>query len=60
MLLISYGTTNGKCHRNVQKPGPKPGIKHGTAKGYAYYGCRCPECRKAAYATKCEVDRGDK
>lgn len=22
-------------------------VEHGTLRGYAYYGCRCPDCRRA-------------
>ena len=36
-------------------------MKHGTATGYNYHGCRCDECRKAATkATRASRLRGRK
>lgn len=55
--LISYGTTNGKCHRDVQEAVPRREPPHGTVKRYMK-GCRCRKCREARYATKTDVERG--
>lgn len=46
--MRAYGQVGGFKHYSKQ-PEPEPfAIPHGTAKGYAYYGCRCDRCRLAA------------
>jgi hypothetical protein len=41
----------GSCHRAKTAIENRKAIVHGTHSGYAYYGCRCDECRRgqAAY-----------
>jgi hypothetical protein len=36
-----------KCHREKSISAISLKINHGTHSGYAYYGCRCDECKRA-------------